>query len=182
MAAAQARGLREIMPIDAGRVYWQTPVEEREAEPWDVLIVGAGPAGSMAAGHLARRGYRVLLVDRCKFPRDKTCGDALIPDALHALERASLLEEVQQAGHKLCEASVFSPSRIEVPVPGQYLTLKRKVLDCLVARWAVLQGACFSHGSVAEIEPEGNGQVAFRMEGVLKTFRARVAVLAVGAH
>jgi len=75
------------MPLTPGEnTDWQTPIEEQEPEPWDVLIVGAGPSGSIAAGHLARRGYRVLFVDRCKFPRDKTCGDALIPDALHALQ------------------------------------------------------------------------------------------------
>ena len=45
----------------------------------DVLVVGAGPAGSVAALVLARAGVRVRLVDRAQFPRDKLCGDTLNP-------------------------------------------------------------------------------------------------------
>ena len=51
----------------------------------DVLVVGAGPAGSAAARTLARAGLDVVLVDQHAFPRDKVCGDGLIPDAHHAL-------------------------------------------------------------------------------------------------
>ena len=47
----------------------------------DVLVVGAGPAGSAAAQLLARAGRDVVLVDSQAFPRDKVCGDGLIPDA-----------------------------------------------------------------------------------------------------
>jgi flavin-dependent dehydrogenase len=47
----------------------------------DVLVVGAGPAGSACAQQLARAGFKVLLVDQHDFPRDKVCGDGLIPDA-----------------------------------------------------------------------------------------------------
>ena len=54
----------------------------------DVLIAGAGPAGSIAAIRLARAGARVLLVDRARFPRDKLCGDTLNPGALRLLDRA----------------------------------------------------------------------------------------------
>ena len=52
---------------------------------YDVLVVGAGPAGSSAAYHLARRGADVLLVDRFAFPRDKRCGDGIITAALEEL-------------------------------------------------------------------------------------------------
>jgi glycine/D-amino acid oxidase-like deaminating enzyme len=52
---------------------------------YDVLVVGAGPAGSSAAYHLACRGVDVLLVERSAFPRDKRCGDAILPPALEEL-------------------------------------------------------------------------------------------------
>ncbi len=43
--------------------------------PYDVIVVGAGPAGSSAAAILGEKGHKVLLMDKESFPRDKTCGD-----------------------------------------------------------------------------------------------------------
>jgi len=56
----------------------------------DVLIAGAGPAGSIAATVLARAGARVLVLDRARFPRPKLCGDTLNPGALAVLQRLGL--------------------------------------------------------------------------------------------
>ena len=57
---------------------------------WDVVVVGAGPAGSMAALEIARRGRSVLLVDKASFPRYKVCGCCLNARALSLLELADL--------------------------------------------------------------------------------------------
>ncbi len=65
---------------------------------WDVVVVGGGPAGSMAAGTAARAGLRVLLLDRAQFPRDKVCGDAISRKAVEILERIGLAEKVHAAG------------------------------------------------------------------------------------
>ncbi len=56
----------------------------------DVLVVGAGPAGSAAAAWAARHGLDVVLVDAAVFPRDKTCGDGLTPRAVHELGKLGL--------------------------------------------------------------------------------------------
>ena len=56
----------------------------------DVLVVGAGPAGSAAAAWAARQGLEVLIVDAAVFPRDKTCGDGLTPRAIHELQLLGL--------------------------------------------------------------------------------------------
>src|SRR2546425_1721474 len=53
----------------------------------DVIVVGAGPAGSTAAAVLAARGVRVLLLDRATFPRDKPCGDYCNPGAVRLLRQ-----------------------------------------------------------------------------------------------
>src|SRR5262245_52380417 len=56
----------------------------------DVAIVGAGPAGSSAASRFARAGFRVLLIDQGRFPRDKVCGDFVGPAALAELDQLGL--------------------------------------------------------------------------------------------
>src|SRR5436305_12974802 len=63
----------------------------------DVLVVGAGPAGSAAAAWAARAGHDVVLADAAVFPRDKTCGDGLTPRAIAELDALVLVDWVR--GH-----------------------------------------------------------------------------------
>jgi geranylgeranyl reductase family protein len=109
----------------------------------EVLVVGAGPSGSACAQWLARHGVDVLLVDAQTFPRDKTCGDGLIPDAHAALARLGVLDEVmakaQPVGHVRC----IGPSGRGIDVPGTLAVLPRRELDAIVCRAAVDAGARF---------------------------------------
>ena len=65
---------------------------------YDVVIAGAGPAGSVAATVLARAGARVALIDRARFPRHKLCGDTLNPGVLGILRRLKLGAVVDACG------------------------------------------------------------------------------------
>jgi geranylgeranyl reductase family protein len=56
----------------------------------DVIVVGAGPAGSTTAYYLARAGLDVLMVEKASFPRDKVCGDGLTPRAVRQLVRMGI--------------------------------------------------------------------------------------------
>ncbi|HEY6214618.1 MAG TPA: FAD-dependent monooxygenase, partial [Vicinamibacterales bacterium] len=67
----------------------------------DVLVVGAGPAGSMAALVLARAGVRVRIVDRARFPRDKLCGDTVNPGTLARLEALDLAAAIVARGVRI---------------------------------------------------------------------------------
>jgi menaquinone-9 beta-reductase len=71
---------------------------EPDRSPWDAVVIGAGPAGSMAARELAVRGARVLLVERHEFPREKVCGGCLNSRALAVLRSAGLDSLAERAG------------------------------------------------------------------------------------
>lgn len=160
---------------------WQIPEELLPEALWDVLIIGAGPAGGIAATHLATHGYRVLLLDKEVFPRDKACGDGLITDALQSLQRIGLEEKVRQAGHAMGLVSVFSSSQFEFEIPGDYLTLRRTVLDEMIARRAIEAGATFAQGHVANLTFSG-GLVTCALAGARRLCHARIAVIATGSR
>jgi menaquinone-9 beta-reductase len=67
---------------------------------YDVIIVGAGPAGSALAALLGRGGARVLLVDRATFPREKPCGEYMSPGALGVLDRLGILDAIEALPHR----------------------------------------------------------------------------------
>lgn len=66
--------------------------------PHDVVVVGAGVAGSATALHLAQRGRRVVLIDRGAYPREKVCGEGLMPHGVGELTGLGLCQEVEAAG------------------------------------------------------------------------------------
>jgi geranylgeranyl reductase family protein len=147
---------------------------------WDAVIVGAGPAGATAAIQLGRCGHRVLLLDRDRFPRDKVCGDALIPDAWRCLERLDLLENVRRAAREVSGASVFSPSRRRVDIDGAFLTLKRIDFDAILVDEAVRSGAVLRQAHVERVSPSQGAAVTVTCREQA-TISARLALLATGA-
>jgi geranylgeranyl reductase family protein len=84
----------------------------------DVVVVGAGPAGSAAAAWAARAGRDVLVIDAANFPRDKACGDGLTPRAVAELERLGLGEWLDaRIRHRGLRMSGFG-GEVEVEWPG----------------------------------------------------------------
>jgi geranylgeranyl reductase family protein len=105
-----------------------------------VLVVGAGPAGSACAQQLARSGFKPLLVDQHVFPRDKVCGDGLIPDAHTAFGRMGVYQDVMQAARRLPHVACIAPRGGRVDVPGRLAVLPRLVLDDILRRAAIDDG------------------------------------------
>ncbi|MDB4964786.1 MAG: monooxygenase, FAD-binding protein [Myxococcales bacterium] len=67
----------------------------------DVVVAGGGPAGCATALACARHGLEVLLVDRARFPRDKACGEGLLPSGVAALAQLGLLAEVRRDAQRI---------------------------------------------------------------------------------
>lgn len=65
---------------------------------YDALVVGAGPAGSIFATYLAQAGRRVGLLDAARFPRDKPCGEGIMPRGVAVLRELGVLDELRRAG------------------------------------------------------------------------------------
>lgn len=144
------------------------------------MVIGAGPAGAVAALHLARRGFRVALRNRFPFPREKVCGDGLIADSLNALRRAGLFERAAAQGFPVSSALAYSPFGTVVEVRGEALVLERRKLDALLVEAAVGEGADFAVGRARGLLPSEE-EVRVEVEGAEEPLRAPFAVVATGA-
>jgi flavin-dependent dehydrogenase len=115
----------------------------------DVLIAGAGPAGSVAGWVLARAGARVLLVDRDPFPRPKLCGDTLNPGAIALLESLGLGAGPWHQGPALSGMLVSGPQasvRALYPAGLVGRSILRSDLDAWLLERAIGAGARFESG------------------------------------
>lgn len=145
---------------------------------YDAIVIGAGPAGSMAAWEFASAGWRVLLLDRQKFPREKACGGALTARAVKALpfSMASVTERlvVWQTTNALTNSSVFHV----YPKTRLHMT-SRFLFDALLVEQAVACGAIFHGQEAVRSVTDSGSEVTVTTH--LGAYRARCAVLACGA-
>jgi geranylgeranyl reductase family protein len=150
----------------------------------DVLVIGAGPAGSACAQKLAEAGRDVLLIDQHDFPRDKICGDGLIPDSHAALKRLGVFDEVMAEARHVSHVRCVAPRGGLVDVPGQLSVLPRKVLDHILVRSAQRAGARLATPLRFEAPLlDGERVVGARLKSgdTLHEVRADWVVLATGA-
>jgi menaquinone-9 beta-reductase len=157
------------------------------AEP-DVVIVGGGPAGSIAALVLARAGARVRLIDRARFPRDKLCGDTVNPGALAILHRLGL-SHVTDDG--LPVDGMIVSGEAGVRCEGRYgggrqgRALSRHVLDERLLDAATAAGAEVEQGVLAQgplIEDNRVRGVVLDTNGRSRTAKAAIVIAADGAN
>ena len=149
-AAAAARG---SAPGDTPVAGPGAPSRPALTEDADVIVVGAGPAGSATAAYLARAGVDVLLLEKASFPREKVCGDGLTPRAVKALVGMGVpVDEqdgwVRNKGLRIIGGGV----RLELPwpelssYPGYGLVRTRLDFDEILARTAQKAGARLLEG------------------------------------
>jgi len=117
---------------------------------FDVVVVGAGPAGSIAATYCQRQGLTVALLEARTFPRDKICGDGLAGRCQSVLKELGLMEKVIALPHGHCNGVIFSSPKgdqiqIDYTPPGHDhkidgYVIRRKLLDNLLFENAKAQG------------------------------------------
>jgi geranylgeranyl reductase family protein len=138
----------------------------------DVVIIGAGPAGTAAAIELARAGRSAILVDRATFPRDKCCGDGLTTLALRELEALGLDPSTVPSWTPVREVRVRTPRgrvlELDLPAgPGWYSAIaRREHLDAaLVARAGALGVEVLTGRAVAGLAADDDGATVTLTDG-----------------
>ena len=154
----------------------------------DIAVVGAGPAGSVAAQRLAAAGVRVALLERATFPRDKPCGDGVSADGLAALARTGLGEWASQfPAPEVLRLTSPDDRPLDVHPDGNAdghcygRTIPRQLLDARLAQAAVEAGAqLLEKTPVQGIELLDGSGAAVRASGLKIT--ARLIILADGSN
>jgi flavin-dependent dehydrogenase len=124
---------------------------------WDVAIVGAGPAGSLAALRCSENGLNTLLVDKQIFPRHKICGCCLNGRAVQSLRDAGVWEQLISAGAvPLRNLQIWLDGRsLSVSLPDSF-AVSRGMLDQTLVQAAVSAGSTFLQGTHATVIPDSS--------------------------
>jgi menaquinone-9 beta-reductase len=123
---------------------------------WDAIVVGAGPAGSIAARQLALQGKTVLLVDRATFPRPKVCGGCLNETAAALLDRIGLGGLLPRLGAKAISGITFAANGRAIPLELQHagVSVSREALDTALLEEAIAGGAQCLQGAMARLKSQ----------------------------
>lgn len=136
---------------------------------FDVIVIGGGPAGSIAALVLARAGAEVALVEKASFPRDKACGDVVGPRGVQLLEDLGLATPI---GRDVGVIEVIGPAgkKVRLPCgegltyPGHGTAIMRRVFDAMLHDRAVEAGATSVHAHAVEPLAEDGRIDGYRLD------------------
>jgi geranylgeranyl reductase family protein len=152
---------------------------------YDVAIIGAGPGGAAAAVALGQLGItNVVLLDREGFPRHKTCGSGLSPNALKVLEKLNLLAEVKAKGYHINAVRIVTPGRREMVIQSDAAAIVclREVFDHLLVQRAQALGVTLKTPFRADALLEDGGRVVGVRGFDGEELRAKVVLCADGAN
>jgi len=155
----------------------------------DALIIGAGPAGTSCALGLAKRGWKVVIIDKSTFPRHKTCGGFIGPENQKMLTDLGIWSKLLENGACVIEESWLTSTKgasTIIPIDGQALGVSRKIFDSLLLDRVKSMGVEVYEGAqVRNIYNNARGfEVTIDHYGNNKEFslRARHVIDASGQH
>ncbi len=162
----------------------QQSVSDLQTTEWDVVVIGAGPGGSLTAREAARLGLKTLLIEARAFPRPKVCGGCLNPRALRVLAAVGLhglVDELQ--GEPIRSMSLQSGGcSAEMSLPTG-LSVTRHRLDMALLQAANDAGVSVAMETSANVDPDtrdGLRSLQLHSQGKSYSVRARVVVCADG--
>jgi menaquinone-9 beta-reductase len=156
---------------------------------YDVAVIGAGPAGSVAASFLARARRKVILFDRAEFPRDKPCGDLVAPEAVDILREVGAGDRFDQHNFfPIYKARIVSSRKrwVELPFERAGYISPRTAFDELLRQNALCCGATFCHLNIITPLLEGGRVIGIRgrtLDGKSTSTEilARITIVATGS-
>lgn len=151
--------------------------------PYDTVIVGAGPAGSLSAFLLARAGFRVLLMDRAFFPRHKVCGDCLNPKCWSVWDECGLAASFRELEHFSLQNLRVSrdrqpPVSISLSPTREERAVSREILD----QWLLEQARSAGAEILTGIYPVRLDPLRSELETNEGTFTYRILIGADGRN
>jgi len=140
---------------------------------YDVIVVGAGPAGSITAYSCAKVGLKTLLIDKARFPREKPCAGGLSVRSMHALRHAGIQLPTELIERTITRAELMGPDKlffhIETPKPYGYI-VRRSRFDAYLAKQATLAGAQFiDQCAIKNLEVHSKGYRCQTSHGIFDT-------------
>jgi len=159
---------------------------------FDVVIIGAGPAGTTCAALLARRGIHVLLCDKSKFPREKICGDCVNPGCWDSFRLLGVEDEVADNAEFIKSIKIAGRSGkvLDIPVDNNpshtrlspFIAIKRNVLDSILLNRAVMEGATFCESTLIDSicfrkSGKESWEIFLQKQGAGETFRVDCTTL-----
>ncbi len=153
---------------------------------FDVAIIGGGPGGTSAAIRLRQFGFRVLLVEKDLFPREKLCGEFLSPEVGRLAAELGLESELLDAAPArihLVRVHLYGESPLEISLPAPALGLSRAAFDHLLLRHAARLGAELLEQTTADSVrgcTSGNFSIVYRRNGQPEAAVSRAVICAAG--
>jgi flavin-dependent dehydrogenase len=130
-------------------------IDDVAGRHWDVLVIGAGPAGALSAQQAARAGLQTLLVEAKPWPRDKVCGCCLNQRAMAVLGQLGLASELRRCGGvEIDEMRLVVGGRSTRFALPRGLAISRSMLDAQLVQAAIHAGAKFLPETSAVVEPD----------------------------